>query len=217
MHPAPTCPRCGEEVRAPGLWSSAWQCARHGSIAPYTVLSHTGPDAIEHVVERARVPVWVAGGGLPAGWVCSGFAYAGDDRTGGRATVTAMSGPSPLGGPADLLVIAEEPGIGLGARHAGIPGPDPGDGFGGGSADTKVIAAAHPTAMWNVPVASDCAAYVGEAKGLWLWALVWPESAGVLLYDGIHLNDLRDNTAAREVGFGSISPRLSAAPIRLEA
>lgn len=216
MHAAPTCPRCGVEVRAPGLWSSAWECPRHGSVAPYTVLTHTGPDAMDHVVQRAKVPVWLAGG-LPGGWVCSGFAYAGDDRSGARATVTAMSGPSPLGGPAELMLIAEEPGVGLGSRHAGLAETDPGDGFGRGTADAKVIAAAHPTAMWSVPVAPDRAGFLGEAKGLWLWALVWPATAGVLMYDGLQLSDLRDLTAAREVGFGSISPRLSAAPYKLSA
>jgi hypothetical protein len=213
VHPDPTCPRCGDELRAPGLWSSAWLCARHGSVAPYTVLTHTGPDAMDHVVQRARVPVWLAGG-LPSGWLCSGFAYAGDERSGARATVTAMSGPSPLGGPADLLVIAEEPGIGLGARHAGLAETDPGADFGRTTADAKLVADSHPTAMWSVPVGLDRAVFVGEAKGLWLWALVWPETAGVLMYDGIHLTDLRDLTGAREVGFGSISPRLSASPPR---
>ena len=77
--------------------------------------------------------------------------------------------------------------------------------------------AAHPTAMWSVPVAPDRAGFLGEAKGLWLWALVWPATAGVLMYDGLQLSDLRDLTAAREVGFGSISPRLSAAPYKLSA
>ena len=38
----------------------------------------------------------------------------------------------------------------------------------------------------------DVAAFVGEAKGLWLWALVWPASAGVLMYDSLTLLDLRD-------------------------
>lgn len=214
MHPAPTCPRCAGELQSPGLWSSDWRCGRHGAIAPYSVLTHTGPDAVEHVVRRAGVPVWLAQG-LPPGWLCSGFAYAGDERSGARATVTAMSGPSPLGGPADLLLVAEEPGIGLGARHAGLPQADPGDGFDRGSADAKVLAAAHPTALWNVAGAADRAVFVGEALGLWLWAVVWPETAGVLMYDGVHLTDLRQHANPVDVEFGSVSPRLSAAPATL--
>jgi hypothetical protein len=166
---------------------------------------------VEHVVGRTGTPVWLAHG-LPPGWVCSGFAYAGDDRTGDRATVTAMSGPSPLGGPADLLIVAEEPGIGLGARHAGLSQTDPGAGFDSGPADAKVIAAAHPTAMWSIAAARDRAAFVGEAKGLWLWALVWPETAGVLMYDDVHLTDLRDGGGSGEIDFGTVSARLSAPP-----
>ncbi len=147
--------------------------------------------------------------GLPPGWVCSGFAYAGDERSGARATVTAMSGPSPLGGPAELFVIAEEPGVGLGARHAGLAGTDPGDGFDSGAADAKVLAASHPTALWCLPAADDRAVFVGEAKGLWLWALVWPETAGVLMYDGVVLTDLRDVDTELDIDFGSVSARLS--------
>jgi hypothetical protein len=172
------------------------------------VIAHTGQEAITHVLSRAGVPLWLASG-LPPGWVCGGFAYAGDDRTGARATVTAMAGPSPLGGPAELFVIAEEPGVGLGARHAGLASTDPGAGFDHGAADAKVIAAGHPTALWCLPAARECAAFVGEAKGLWLWALVWPDTAGVLLYDGVVLTDLRDAEIEPDIDFGSVSPRLS--------
>ena len=211
MHAEPSCPRCGSALREPGLWSSAWRCPQHGAVAPYSVLAHTGPEAVAHVVGRPGVPLWLASG-LPPGWVCSGFACAGDDRSGARATVTAMSGPSPLGGPAELFVIAEEPGIGLGSRHAGLAAPDPGDGFDNGAADAKVIAAGHPTALWCLPAAREGAVFVGEAKALWLWALVWPETAGVLMYDGVVLTDLRDAEGEPDIGFGSVSPRLSEVP-----
>ena len=213
MHLDPTCPRCAGDLQSPGLWSSDWRCARHGAVAPYTVLAHTGPDAIEHVVSRPGVPLWLAHN-LPSGWLCSGFAFAGDDRTGARATVTAMSGPSPLGGPADLLLVAEEPGVGLGARHAGLAQPDPGAGFDAGSADAKVVAAGHPTALWNVAAAPGRAVFVGEGKGLWLWAIMWPETAGVLMYDDVQLIDLRER-AAGEVEFGTVSTLLSAPPATL--
>lgn len=211
MHAVPTCPRCGSALREPGLWSSEWRCPRHGAVAPYTVLTHCGPEAIEHVLRRPGVPLWLARG-LPPGWVCSGFAYAGDERSGARATVTAMTGPSPLGGPAELFVIAEEPGVGLGARHAGLAATDPGNGFDSGPADAKVVAASHPTALWCLPAADDRAVFVGEAKGLWLWAVVWPETAGVLMWDGVVLTDLRDLETELDVDFGSVSARLSEVP-----
>jgi hypothetical protein len=144
--------------------------------------------------------------------VVSGFACAGDDRDGARAVVTCLNGPSPLGGAAELMLVSEEPGIGLGARHAGLCGPDPGDGFGAGPPDAKLEAAGHPTALWSLSTTQDCAAFVGEAKALWLWALVWPAAAGVLLYDALDLVDLRDGYVEAELAFGSVSPRLAAVP-----
>ena len=212
MRPEPTCPRCGGELRAPGLWSSAWQCGQHGTVQPYTVIPRPGPDALSHVLALAKVPVW-GPHALPVGWVVGGFACAGDERDGARAVVTCLTGPSPLGGAAELLLVSEEPGVGLGARHAGLVGPDPGAGFGEGPPDAKVEAAGHPTALWSLPTGQDCAAFVGEAKGLWLWALVWPAAAGVLLYDSLELADLRDGYVEAELAFGSVSPRLAAVPV----
>jgi hypothetical protein len=69
--------------------------------------------------------------------------------------------------------------------------------------------AAHPTALWSVTTDRDCAAFVGEAKGHWLWALVWPAAAGVLMYDALSLLDLRDGYLEAELAFGSLSPRLT--------
>jgi hypothetical protein len=212
MRPEPTCPRCAEPVRAPGLWSSSWRCPEHGVVAPYTVIARPGPDALTHVVGRARVPVWIPRG-APAGWVSAGFACAGDDRGGAIAVASCLSGPSPLGGGAELMLVAEEPGVGLGARHAGVTGPDPGDGFGHGAPEAKVNAAGHLTALWSLPTPQDCAVFVGEAKGQWLWALVWPAAAGILLYDDLELCDLRDGYVEAELAFGAVSPRLSALPV----
>jgi hypothetical protein len=210
VRPEPTCPRCGGEVRAPGLWSSTWQCASHGSVPPYSVLTRPGIEAIDHVVKKTKVPAWLPHR-FSAGWVVSGFGIAGDDRDGARAVATSVSGPSPLGGPADMVIVAEEMGVGLGARLARLPGPDPGAGFDAGPPDAKVEVAGHPTALWNLSTPGDCAAFVGEAKGCWLWALVWPASAGVVMYDELALADLRDGYLEAELAFGSPSPRLSAA------
>jgi hypothetical protein len=180
-------------------------------VQPYSVVSRPGAEALDHVLKLAKVPVWMPH--LHAtGWLVSGFAYAGDDRAGSRAVVTCLSGPSPLGGASELLFVSEEPGVGLGARHAGLRGPDPGAGFGAGPPDAKVEAAGHPTALWSLSTPHDCAAFVGEAKGLWLWAVVWPASAGLLLYDALSLSDLRDGYVEAELAFGSVSPRLSAVP-----
>jgi hypothetical protein len=174
-------------------------------------MEHSGAEALSHVVTRARVPVWLPHPS-PAGWVCSGVGFAGDERTGARATVTAMCGPGPLGGAADLLVVAEEPGVGLGARYAGLSEPDPGDGVGHGQPDTRIFAAGHLTPMWSVPSDENRAVFVGEAKATWLWLLVWPAAAGVMVYYDTVLVDLCEKPADLEPDFGSVTPRLTEPP-----
>ncbi len=166
-----------------------------------------GAEALEHVVARSEVPFWLPWP-MPAGWLVSGAAYAGDERTGARATVLACSGPAPLGGAADLLLIAEEPGVGLGARYAGLPAADPGD-VAAEPPHAKVEACGHPTPMWHLPSPNDCAAYVGEARGCWLWSVLWPSAAGVLLLENLALLDLRDERP--ELEYGAPSPLLAGA------
>src|SRR5262249_24102812 len=79
--------------------------------------------------KREAVPVWCPWP-LPRGWTVTGIAWAGDERTGPRATALCLSGPAPLGeGPADAVFVAEEPGGGLGPPPAGSPGPDRGPAF----------------------------------------------------------------------------------------
>jgi hypothetical protein len=208
MRPEQTCPRCGGPIRAPGLWSSEWICEWHGAVAPFAVFPRIAPEHLHQVAETARVPLWVP---LPppTGWVVSGVASAGDERSGARATVLAMSGPAPLGGGADVVLVAEEPGVGLGARYAGLEGPDPGAGFDADAPHAKVEAAGHPTALWSI--ASDgCAAFVGEGKGLWLWVVLWPPEAGILLLEHLEFADVRERRIlADDLPYGAVSPRLT--------
>jgi hypothetical protein len=108
-------------------------------------------------------------------------------------------------------LIAEELGVGLGARYAGLSGPDPGDAIAvNRPPHAKVLAAGRPTALWHVPDApDDRAVFVGEARGLWLWAVVWPERSGLLMYDELVLTDLRDAGAELELlPCGALSPRI---------
>ena len=51
---------------------------------------------------------------------------------------------------------------------------------------------------------ADRAGFVGEARGLWLWAVVWPERSGLLMYDELVLTDLRDAGAELEGDGGPI-------------
>lgn len=210
MRGEPSCPRCGGQVRAPGLFSDSWQCARHGPVYPLQAVVPPSVEALAVAVNRTRVPVWMPWP-LPIGWLFTGVASAGDDRSGGRATAVACSGPGPLGGPGDLVLVAEELGVGLGARYAGIEGPDPGPRL---RVDlppqVKVLAVGQHTPLWHVSeTPADRAVFAGEAMGLWLWAVVWPEQSGLLLYDELVLTDLR--RAGSEVDLvpcGALSPRI---------
>jgi hypothetical protein len=115
-----------------------------------------------------------------------------------------------------MVLVSEEPGVGLGARFAGLDGIDPGD-FTDRPPAGKVHADGHPTALWQVePDPGDRAAFVGEAWGMWLWAVLWPASAGLLLLEDLNLADVRRaGPAAYEMlGYGTESPRM--APPRLE-
>jgi hypothetical protein len=209
---------------------SEWRCDGCGAVPPLHVAEHIGPEIAESVAAqiadgrvagRAATPMWCPWP-LPPGWTVTGVAWAGDDRTGVRATAVACSGPAPLGdGPADLVLVAEEPGVGLGNRFAGIKGPDPGallaTVMGGAqqpgrrpphaAPHAKIRAGGHPTPLWSVESESDRSAYAGEARGMWLYAITWPASAGYLLAEDLVLHDLTEWSPS-ELVYGAPSPYL---------
>jgi hypothetical protein len=189
--------------------SSDWQCERHGAVLPVHVLPRLGPDVLAQATADAKVPLWSPLPLIP-GWTATGLALAGDERSGTRATALALSGPSPLGGPADLLLVAEEPGIGLGARYAGVRDVDPGAVVLEGPPEAKVEAAGHPTALWRSASADDRVAFVGEALGVWLWAVLWPPAAELVLLEHVVLHDLRHEAhAGLDLPLGAPSTRLT--------
>lgn len=207
---------------------SDWRCADCGPVPPLHVAEHIGPEIVASAIARIAgspaddaqppLPLWCPWP-LPPGWTMTGVGWAGDDRMGVRATAVACSGPSPLGGgPADLVFVAEEPGVGLGMRFAGIPGPDPGDllvdrldvpgpGHPEHVAHAKIMVAGHPTPLWSVKSPTDRSAYAGEARGMWLYAVIWPSSAGCLLAEDVVLHDLTD-WLPPELVYGAPSPYL---------
>lgn len=207
MSPAPVCPRCAGPLQAPGLMRSGWHCADHGAVAPVRVCRNVTAGALAAAGAASGVPVWTPLPLLP-GWTVTGLATAGDDRTPHTAAAVCLSGPSPLGGPADLVLVAEEPGVGLGARLAGVDGPDPGIGS-TGLPDAKLVAAGHPTPLWRCPSAPDRAAFLGEARGVWLYAVLWPPAAELVLLEEVELHDLRDAAhSPPELPIGAASTRL---------
>ena len=155
----------------------------HGFADPsvHVLLSH---------VSAAPVPTWLPWP-MPRLWSVSGVGRVVDHST--VATVLALSGPDPLGGPGDLLLVAEEPGVGLGARYAGLDSSDPGPVVASRPADARVVVGGHPTPLWFVEADDDRQVCVGEASGRWLWVIAWPPLAvSAVLMEASRLVDLRD-------------------------
>jgi hypothetical protein len=203
-------------VRAPDLMHSEWRCDRCGPVLPLHLPGAINAEVMAGAVSEVarhqqRVPMWSLWP-LPLGWTVTGVGWAADERSGVRACAVAGSGPSPLtGGPADLLLIAEAPGVGLASRYAGLTGPDPGAMLAEAMADNpphaKLKAGGHPVPLWNIPSTDDRSAYVGEARAVWLVAVTWPAAAGYLLADDLVLRDLTE-WLPPELVYGAFTPRL---------
>jgi len=208
-----TCPRCGrpavpDEAEPSGLAEPRrrWRCPIHGDIDPLWRLADNSDAGLSELTGACAVPV-LAPWPIPAGWLVSGFAAVGREHGRVRASVVALSGPNPVGGAAEMLLICEEPGIGLGAASAGLPGTDPGDDFAACSPQAQVELGHHELPLWHVD-AAGCAAFAGELLGRWLWILLWPDTAGTLLVEPLPLVDLRDPGCQPNLPFGTRSPRL---------
>ncbi len=214
MSSVPSCVHCLGPLREPGLWSSAWQCETHGDSLPFFAAPVPSPHVLDRLRSISHVPVWVPEP-LPPGWCVSAIGWAGDERTGARATVVACCGPAPLGGAAEVAFVAEEPGVGVAARLAGLP---PGGLLAGeGPGEAKVTAAHHPSPLWALPGDTpEHVGYAGEAKGVWLAGIFWPAAASVLLIEHMLLVDLRELPAGPSdypgLVFGAPSGRLLSQP-----
>jgi len=207
-----------------------WRCDADGAVPPMHVVAHVGEEVLAHVatnvahaatapkaahvaadVPAAPLPMWCPWP-LPPGWTVTGASWVGDDRSGPVAAAIACTGPAPLeSGTADVVLVAEEPGVGLGNRLAGLPGTDPGpyliEPLQTAGAHAKVKIAGHPTALWSVQSPDDRSAYVGEARGRWLIAVAWPASAGYMFTDRVAFHDLTE-WLPPELVYGAPSPYL---------
>jgi hypothetical protein len=195
-----------------------WRCDRCGTITPLHLAGGISAELVATVVSRVSgtvradgLPLWCPWPLLP-GWTVTGVAWAGDERSGPKATALALSGPAPLSdGPADMVIVAEDLGVGLGNSLGGIEGSDPGPllraAVERAAPHAKLKAAGHPTPLWAVPSGPDRSAYVGEARGVWLFAVTWPAQAGYLLAEEIQLHDLVESVPS-ELVFGAPSARL---------
>lgn len=168
-------------------------------------------DALAEVLARTPgLPTYLPWPMSP-GWSISDFGCVVTERAG--ATVTTTVGASDLDGPVEMTIVAEDPGIGLGTRIAGVVHPDPGDQVDTGPPAVRLRAAGRPVAMWPVDVEDDAApltraVFAGEADGRWLWVVLRPASAALLLADEWLLADVTGfGPEALEMPFGGPRPR----------
>jgi hypothetical protein len=186
--------------------SKDWRCPHHGAIAPLYATKALSQEHIQQLAGRAGVPVWFPWP-LPTGWVLTGAALAGDGRSPSLAAAMICSGPGPRGGPAELIFVSEEPGVGMGAGYAGLPGPDAGTLVLDRPPSARVMVDHHEVPLWEIPGPTDRSVYVGEAAGCWLWAVAWPMEVGLVLHDDLKLVDLRNPGHLLDLPLGAISPR----------
>jgi hypothetical protein len=185
------CPRCPAPLgTAPG---GGYLCPEHG---PTPALRRPEDASYDGFAEALR-----AAGDFPTylpwpmspGWSVTDFAVVGADPA--RATMTCSSGTSALDGPVDVFVVSEESGVGLGARCAGTPYLDPGPEVGAEPPPVRVRIASQSVPLWSVSTSAaepelDRSVFAGEAGGCWLWVVLRPASAMLLLRDEWILRDV---------------------------
>jgi hypothetical protein len=202
------CPRCAAPVARTA--AERWSCGMHGDVEPvWRTGEATYDDLAEHLVTTTGFPTYLPWPMSP-GWRVTDFASVGaPGRTG--ATMTCCSGTSELDGPVDVMVVSEEPGAGLGQRLAGTvhvdPGTDPRE-----PPVARVRIDHQPVPLWAVSTSSgsrewDRSVVAGEAHGRWLWMVLRPASALLLLRDDWILRDVSEvGPLLVEMPFGGTPP-----------
>ncbi|QIX28803.1 hypothetical protein ncot_14345 [Nocardioides sp. JQ2195] len=122
---------------------------------------------------------------MASGWQVTDFGVV-VGGTGAVATVASVAGVSPLDGPVEVTMVSEEPATGLGSRCAGTVHSDPGAEIGAEAPSMRVRVDGQVVPLWLLPMSGDDAVRdravaAGEAHGRWLWLVVTPASALLLL------------------------------------
>ncbi len=188
------CPRCPVPIVRV---ADGWRCPEHGEVMPLWRPHEASYDAfVDHLRASPGFPTLLPWP-LPPEWTITDFAVVGATPERARATMIACSGASGPDGPVDLVVVSEEAGVGLGARIAGTPHDDPGAEISAGSPVAKVHCGSQSVLLWAVATAADGterdrSVVAGEAAGRWLWLVLRPASALLLLRDDWILRDLAE-------------------------
>ncbi len=213
---AASCPRCTSPVTGEG---ATFACSLHGRIEPLWRPDEADYDSFAELVGRSDdLPTYLPWPMSP-GWSIADFGCVGTDRV--RATVTTTVGNSDLDGHVEVTIVSEDPGTGLGARCAGTTYDDPGPQISIGPPAIRVRAGGRTVPMWLVDDLADesgtgqateedllaRAVFAGEADGRWLWLVMKPGSAALLLQDDWLLADVTGfGPEALEMPFGGPRP-----------
>lgn len=203
------CPRCAAPVTDDGV---VWTCRDHGPITPLWRPDLADYDSFaEHARRSGALSTYVPWP-LSPGWTVTDFGCVLSPGQDCRASFLACSGPSDLDGVVELTLVSEEPGVGLGARCAGLPRTDPGTEVGDGPPHARVRIDGHPVPLWSVLTSAadltfDRSVFAGEAAGRWLWMVLLPASAALLLENEWILMDIADlGPELVELPFGGSPP-----------
>ncbi|WP_278256542.1 DUF6758 family protein [Nocardioides convexus] len=210
------CPRCPVPVAETG--DGRWSCPDHGVVVPLWRTVEASYDAFAAHLQRVdSFPTYLPWP-LGPGWSVSDFAAVAPTEGPAHATMTCVSGTSQARRP------GRRDGGQRGARHrlrrphrrAGRRGRrrvllDPGHEI-DGPAPVRVRADQYPVGLWPVSVSTspgewDRSVLAGEAGGRWLWLVLRPASAILLLRDDWILRDV-SATGPRLVAlpFGGATP-----------
>lgn len=184
------------------------RCSRDGEVAPLWRPVEMGYDAFAQVLVLAEpVPTYLPWPMSP-GWSLAdvGAVATGAGRA-GRASVTRTVGSTDLDGSVEVTIVSEDPGVGLGARCAGVEQVDPGVDVTADVPAIRVRAEGRAVPLWSLEAADadplTRAVFVGEADGRWLWLVVRPAAAALLLRDEWLLADVTGiGPEALEMPFG---------------
>ncbi|MFS3130806.1 DUF6758 family protein [Nocardioides sp. Bht2] len=201
-----TCPRCPVPLRPA---AAGWVCATHGAVAPLRRPEVVDYDTFaEHLQVADGFPTYLPWP-LADAWRVTDFAVVGES-THPLATLTSVAATTSVDGPIEITVVAEEPGIGLGARCAGLAQSDPGTQIRNAQPGPRVRVDQQTLPLWPVSVAGagfERSVAAGEAQGRWLWLILRPASALLLLTEGWALADLSHmGGALLDVPFGGAAP-----------
>ena len=191
MRLEPGCPRCSAAVSASG---SSWTCPTHGAITPLWRAEDPEYDAFAEYLRLSKpLQTWLPWP-LPTDWKVTDFGCVAVEGRSALAAYATCTGTSEADGLVEVTAVTEEPGVGLAARCGGVVHTDPGREALVGPPPARIRVDGATVPLWAVSTtgpASDTEAaaagtldrsvLAGEALGRWLWLVIRPASAALLL------------------------------------